>query len=198
MHWELFLTTYFLIFLMELPDKTALSVLLLSTKHHGVAVFMGAALAFVIQCLVAVTFGSLFSFLPKPVTHIAAGLLFLYFAFRLWQESRESCEAETTVPVKPSDHFRQSFINSFVMIFVAEWGDLTQLATAALQVKYHDIWSILTGSILALWSVTLVCIIAGKSLKKWLEPQKLQLIGAVIFAIVGIYFLVTAIDINSL
>jgi len=192
MNWSLLFTTYFLIFLMELPDKTALSILLLSTNHDGFGVFVGAAAAFVIQSFVAVTFGTLLAMLPPHITHIAAGILFLYFAFRLWQESREKEEEGEEATPKKHEHFRQSVINSFLMIFIAEWGDLTQLATAALQVKYHDLVPIVVGAILALWSVTVLSIVLGRTLKKWLDPQKLHLAGAVVFAGVGIYFLISA------
>jgi putative Ca2+/H+ antiporter (TMEM165/GDT1 family) len=197
MNWSLFLTTYALIFLMELPDKTALSILLLSTRHHGVAVFIGAAAAFVIQSIVAVVFGSVLGWLPEKWTHIGAGLLFLFFSYRLWRESREA-EQEEALSGGSFANFRRALLSSFTMIFIAEWGDLTQLATAALQVKYRDPWPIFTASVLALWSVTVLSIVAGKSLKRWLEPKKLQLIGAVIFALVGIYFLVTAVNVSSL
>lgn len=183
---------------MELPDKTALSILLLSTNHHGLGIFLGAAAAFVVQCLVAVTFGSLLAMLPPQVTHVAAGMLFLYFAYRLWQESREVEDQSEDATPKPHEHFRQSLINSFLMIFIAEWGDLTQLATAALQVKYHDVLPILLGAILALWSVTILSIVVGRSLKKWLDPQKLHLVGSVVFAVVGIYFLVSCFRPNPL
>jgi len=198
MNWSLFATTYILIFLMELPDKTALSILLLSTKHRGVAVFFGAAAAFVIQSIVAVSFGSVLGLLPERRTHIAAGLLFLFFSFRLWQESRDKQSKEDMDSVDSFTDFRKALFSSFLIIFIAEWGDLTQLATATLQVKYRDPWTILISSILALWSVTVLSIVAGKSLKKWADPQKLQRIGAAVFALVGIYFLISAIKVSSL
>lgn len=182
---------------MELPDKTALSILLLSTRHHGVAVFLGAAAAFVIQSLVAVTFGSVLGVLPEKWTHIAAGLLFLFFSFRLWREWRSN-EEEEEPQAGSFNNFRKALISSFTMIFIAEWGDLTQLATAAMQVKYREPWPIFFASVLALWSVTVLSILAGKSLKKWLDPKKLQLIGVFVFLLVGIYFLVTAVDVSSL
>lgn len=198
MNWSLLVSTYFLIFLMELPDKTALSILLLSTSHHGLGVFIGAAFAFVVQCMVAVTFGSLLAMLPPQITHVAAGVLFLYFAYRLWQESREAVEETQDLTEKPHAKFRQSLIKSFLMIFIAEWGDLTQLATAALQVKYHDILPILIGSVLALWSVAALSILIGRSLKNWLDPQKIHLAGSIVFALVGVYFLISSISPNLL
>lgn len=180
---------------MELPDKTALSILLLSTRHQGLAVFLGAASAFVIQSAVAVTFGSVLALLPEQWTHAAAGFLFLFFAFKLWHESRAHDEEAVAAPNGSFTHFRKAFVGSFLMIFIAEWGDLTQLATATLQIKYRNVWPILSASILALWTVTLLSIIAGKSLKKWIKPKKLQLVGACVFALVGLYFLISTLSV---
>ena len=73
-------TVFTVIFLLELPDKTALAALLLATRHRPLPVFLGAAAAFVIQSAVAVVAGSLLSLLPREPIRIGAGILFLGMA----------------------------------------------------------------------------------------------------------------------
>src|ERR1700677_1992667 len=85
----LFISTFALIFVAELPDKTAIAALVLATRNNPWAVFIGSALAFVIQSMVAVLFGSLFGLLPPHLIHIASGLLFLVFAVMMWLRRQE-------------------------------------------------------------------------------------------------------------
>ena len=76
------------------------------------------------------------------------------------------------------------------MIFAAEWGDLTQLATAAFQAKYHQALTIFLASTSALWAVTALAVVMGNQLGKWIDPVRFQKFAAVSFALVGIVFLV--------
>src|SRR2546430_17186819 len=94
MDWKLFGSTFALIFVSELPDKTAFASLLLATRNRPLPVFCGAAGAFVIQSIVAVSFGSLFTFLPQKLVHIAAAVLFLVLAVGMWRRVSAS-EAAT-------------------------------------------------------------------------------------------------------
>lgn len=190
MELNLFVSTFILIFVAELPDKTAFAALLLATCHHPFAVFLGAAAAFVIQSVVAVTFGSLLSLLPQQIVHKIAGVLFLVFAVMMWR--REECddknvecdEEEKTV------RFYKSITSTFMTIFIAEWGDLTQLATATLVAKSHAPITIFTSATLALWAVTAIAVIVGNKAKHLISPKLLQRIAATAFVVVGAELLI--------
>ena len=79
------------------------------------------------------------------------------------------------------------------MIFIAEWGDLTQIATASLAAKYsHDKVTIFISALLALLAVAAVAVGIGKNAEKWINPKKVQRISAGLFLIIGIYFLFDA------
>ncbi|MDE2492153.1 MAG: TMEM165/GDT1 family protein, partial [Elusimicrobia bacterium] len=88
---KLFVAVFGIIFAAELPDKTAFATVILATRKHPAAVFIGAAVAFAIQCAIAVSFGTALSLLPRQAVRIAAGLLFLGFAAAMWlrEESDE-------------------------------------------------------------------------------------------------------------
>src|SRR6267143_1752598 len=190
MDWKLFGSTFALIFISELPDKTAFASLLLATRNRALPVFCGAAGAFVVQSVVAVSFGSLFTFLPEKPVHIAAALLFLVLAVSMWR--RESSAEAADVRGNGRRRFVPAMASAFTVIFIAEWGDLTQLATAALAAKYAAPVTIFISATLALWAVTGLGVVVGHTAKRALQPKLLQQIASVIFALVGIALLMTA------
>jgi len=183
--WALFFPTFALIFVAELPDKTALAVVILASRNHPWAVFYGAAGAFLVQNLVAVLFGSLFGLISPHVIHVLSGLLFLLFAVLMWVREQEAKKAASQ---KGAD-FLKTVGASFMVIFIAEWGDLTQLASATLVAKTHQPLVIFVSSTLALWATTLLAILLGHYTKKAIDPKPLQRIAAVVFALVGILLL---------
>jgi len=188
--WELFVSTFGLIFVAELPDKTAFAALFLATCHNPFAVFVGAAAAFVIQSLVAVAFGSVLSLLPSSFVHIGAGILFLIFAVLMWCRQEPKDDAPQSPCGKKSVRFSKSMVSSFLVIFAAEWGDLTQLATATLEAKYSSPITIFTSATLALWAVTAVGVVVGRYAKKVIQPKLFQQVAATAFALVGLTLLI--------
>jgi putative Ca2+/H+ antiporter (TMEM165/GDT1 family) len=185
---SLFLTTFSLIFLSELPDKTALATVILSTRGNGLAVFIGAAAAFLVQSLVAVTFGNFMSALPQRWVHLAAGLLFLTFAAMAWRGRKRDDDGGSNIGGHESAAtFWRTARTAFVVIFIAEWGDLTQLATASLTARYRHPLTIFTASVLALWSATALAIFVGNRLKDVIQPRLLERAAAVAFAAIGGY-----------
>lgn len=192
MQLSLFVSTFALIFVAELPDKTAFAALFLATYHHPFAVFLGASAAFAIQSGVAVICGSLFDSLPQRLIHLSAGILFCIFAIMMWRRkdpTTEHVESESTGKML---RFYKSLGAAFMTIFIAEWGDLTQLATATLVAKYHSPLTIFISATLALWVVTAIGVTIGVQIKHHIQPQLLQRIAASAFAIAGIGILLKA------
>jgi putative Ca2+/H+ antiporter (TMEM165/GDT1 family) len=184
-----------IILIAELPDKTMFASLLLSTRFAARWVFLGAAAAFVVHVTIAVTAGSLLGLLPKKALDFIVAALFLtgatylYYASRQAEEEPEE-EAETTAGART---ITAAVASSFGVIFVGEWGDITQIATANLAAKYHDPLAVGLGATLGLWAAALIAITAGRSLLKVLSVRLLHRIGAVIFAALAVYSLVQAI-----
>jgi len=182
------LTVFTLIFLLELPDKTALAALVLATRHRPLPVFLGAAAAFVIQSAVAVAAGSLLGLLPREPIRIGAGVLFLVMATILVRqnlmkrgESNDQHELE-----REERRHRHPFATAFTVVFVAEWGDLTQLATAALQARYQSAVVIFVSATLALWTVAGLAVGLGNRLGAWVPPRPLQFAAAGVMVLVAI------------
>ena len=180
-------TVFAVIFLLELPDKTALAALLLATRHRPLPIFLGAAAAFVVQSAVAVLAGSLFSLLPREPIRIGAGLLFLVMAALLVRRNLRTVEAteEQSVEHEEARH-RRPFVTAFIVVFIAEWGDLTQLATAALQARYQQPLVVFVAATLALWAVSAIAVLLGNRLGAWIPARPLQLAAAGVMVLVAI------------
>jgi Ca2+/H+ antiporter, TMEM165/GDT1 family len=191
MNWSLFLSTFALIFVAELPDKTAFATLLMATRRNPYALFVGVALAFVVQTIVAVSFGTALALLPTAALKVGAAGVFFLFAISMWFR-KQSEEEEAKIIKGDTQDFLKTVGGSFVVIFLAEWGDLTQLATAALQARYNSPLTIFSAATLALWSVTAIAIAVGHRIKTAIDPAILQKTAAVAFALVGAVFLFKA------
>ena len=157
-----------LVFLGELPDKTMFASLVLAARGRPAAVWWGAALAFTVHVVIAVTAGTvLFHLLPRSAVDGLAAALFLVGAVYSWW-AREDVDEEVAVVEAISR--RRTIATAATVIFVAEWGDLTQVITANLALRYHSALSVGVGALAALLSV------AG--LAVWLGPRLLGLFSA--------------------
>ena len=152
------------IFLGELPDKTMFASLVLASRGRPHAVWAGAAGAFLVHVVIAVTVGvGLFHLLPRRAVEVVVATLFLVGAVLAFREAgRVEVTAETEVDVTSS----RIITTAFVVIFLAEWGDLTQILTANLAAHYHSALSVAIGSVLTLWAVAAVAILGGQGLLK--------------------------------
>jgi putative Ca2+/H+ antiporter (TMEM165/GDT1 family) len=190
--WKLFVSIFSLIFVSELPDKTALATLMMATQGSPIAIFFGVAGAFIVQSLVAIAFGSVIGLLPEKWVHLLSGVLFLIFAAFLYFEKEEPVETGTALAGDKALSNAKMVWKAFVLIFIAEWGDLTQLATASMAARYHSqIWTVFAAATLALWSVTAIAIFIGHQLKHAIPIQKLKFLSMLLFTGVGIYFIST-------
>jgi putative Ca2+/H+ antiporter (TMEM165/GDT1 family) len=185
---RLFLSIFGVIFIAELPDKTALAALVLATRHRPLPIFLGTAVALAFQSLVAVAAGALLGMLPARPVHMFAGGLFLVSAAVMWRKKADDEDGEAAKDA-PAPSFLRSAWLAFTVVFIAEWGDLTQLATGALAARYQAPLLVFAAATLALWAVAGVAVVAGSSAAKFLDPHLTQRIAAVIFACLGVALL---------
>lgn len=189
------LTVFAAIFPAELPDKTFIATLVLSTRFAAVPVWIGAAAAFVVQTAVAVAAGGAVSLLPQRPVHAVTAVLFAIGAVAVLLAKDQSAEEQEVaaelagVPARPTAW--RAMVTSFLVLFVAEWGDLTQLLTAAFAAKYHDIPAVATGALLALWGVAAIGVVGGRALLRVVPVVWVQRVAAVVF---GVLAAVTAVE----
>ncbi|MFG3205033.1 TMEM165/GDT1 family protein [Streptomyces sp. NPDC048192] len=178
------------IFLAELPDKTALAGLVLGTRYRASHVFAGVAAAFLLHVVLAVAAGSALTLLPQRIVHAVTGVLFLGgAAMLLLQKGEEEEEIK-----KPADHsFWKVAGTGFTLILVAEFGDLTQIMTANLAARYDDPVSVGLGAVLGLWAVAGLGIVGGKALMKRVPLRLITQIAALLMLGLGVWSLYEAV-----
>jgi putative Ca2+/H+ antiporter (TMEM165/GDT1 family) len=184
--------TAFLVLLpVELPDKTFIATLVLATRFRPLLVWIGVGAAFAVHTLVAVTAGGLLSLLPRTPVLLAAALLFVVGAVLLWRSARtadaEEAEAEEEFArkIKTDAGGFRAVATSFGVLLLAEWGDLSQLFTAGLVVRYEDPVSVFVGAWLALLVISGIAALVGRALLQRLRLGVIQRVAACVCAVLA-------------
>ncbi len=183
------------ILLVELPDKTLVATLVLSTRYRHRPVVVGVAAAFAVQCVIAVAAGGLLHLLPRRAVEAAVAALFAIGAVLLVRESlgedeHVAVDAATT-PVPASA--RRIALTSFGVLFAAEWGDASQLATAGLTARLGEPLAVGIGAWIALVGVAVVAVVAGKVIMKRVPVRLVHRVAGVLFAAFAIAAVVGAV-----
>jgi Ca2+/H+ antiporter, TMEM165/GDT1 family len=175
-----------IIFVGELPDKTMFASLVLSTRGKPLSVWIGAAAAFVVHVVIATTIGvALFHLVPHRILEGIVAFIFVVGGVLAIREARKEQEDEEIVK-KEADSGRRVVTTAFVVIFLAEWGDLTQILTANLAAHYHSPLSVGIGAVAALWAVAAVAVIGGQSLTRFINIKTVRIVTAVVlFGLAG-------------
>jgi Ca2+/H+ antiporter, TMEM165/GDT1 family len=178
-------TVFAVIFLSELPDKTALASLILGSRYRPLYVFAGVAAAFAVHVGLAIAAGSLLTLLPHRPLEIIVAVLFAVGAVLLLRGRREEGGDEHVELHGREPSFWRVAWTSFAVIIVAEFGDLTQIATATLAARYHDPLPVGIGAVLALWTVAAVAIAGGRGLLKVMPLTWITRIAAAIMLVLA-------------
>jgi Ca2+/H+ antiporter, TMEM165/GDT1 family len=159
------LTTFVVIFPAELPDKSMFASLVLGTRFRPLPVFFGVAAAFAVHVVIAVSIGSVFALLPQRLVLFVVAALFAGGSawLLLGREDEVGAADEAPPPVADQRPIRVA-LASFGVVFLGEWGDITQITTANLAARYRDPLSVGLGALLALWSVAALALTVGRSL----------------------------------
>jgi putative Ca2+/H+ antiporter (TMEM165/GDT1 family) len=175
-----------IIFLGELPDKTMFASLVLATRGRPFIVWLGAAAAFAIHVVIAVTIGvALFHLLPHRALQAIVAVMFFIGGVLALREARKQRTEEELVEREVASHQRVA-LTAFLVIFLAEWGDLTQILTANLAAHYHDALSVGVGAVVALWAVAALAVLAGQSVLRLVNIATIRIITAVVlFGLTG-------------
>lgn len=190
-------TAFGVVFLAELPDKTALASLVLATKYRPWPVFIGAAFGFTVQVAIALAAGQLLALLPHRVFEAIVAALFLLGAVLIFRQGNADAEEddaeEAARKAKPGNGTWRALLTSFTIITVAEFGDLTQIVTANLAAKY-DWLSVGLGALLALWAVAALAILGGQALLRVVPLKLIVRAAALVMMALAALSLVSAIE----
>ncbi|HET8560318.1 MAG TPA: TMEM165/GDT1 family protein [Marmoricola sp.] len=178
--------TFGAIFVVELPDKTFIAALVLSTRYKPLAVWIGVGAAFLVQTLIAVTVGKAVTYLPDDIVKGVAAAIFLAGAVLLFREApkadAEEAETEEEYAAKATEARTglRAVVASFLVLFAAEWGDLSQLLTISLVGRYHEPVSVFVGAWVALLVVSGLACVAGRVLLRHVKLSLIHYVGAAV------------------
>ncbi len=185
-------TTFPLVAIGELPDKTMFASLILASRGRPFAVWLGAAAAFTVHVVIAVAIGvALFALLPHRVVDVIVAVLFLGGSIYSWRARNEVEETESDV--RETSSALRTGATATAIIFIAEWGDLTQIITADLAARYHNALSVGIGALAALWAVAAVAVIGGATLVRLLSVRILRSVTAVALLALAVSSIVAAV-----
>lgn len=199
-------TTFALIFPAELPDKTFIATLVLGTRFPRLAVWLGVAAAFAVQVTIAVLAGGVLALLPATPVQVVTALLFAVgsvilirggLATRAAEQAEEDAEEQEVLERMGADRTSskwRAFGISFVVLFTAEWGDLSQLLTAGLAARTGDPLSVGIGAWSALILVAGLAVLFGHWLRQRVPIWRVRLLSGAILAALAVW---TVVDVVS-
>jgi putative Ca2+/H+ antiporter (TMEM165/GDT1 family) len=185
-------STFLLIIPVELPDKTFVAALVLSTRFRPFYVWVGVGAAFFVQTVVAVTAGQLATLLPEWVLLSVAAAIFaigavvLLFTARNADAAEKEQEEEFSHKGPDARSGWRAAGASFLVLFAAEWGDLSQLLTMSQVARTHEPLSVFIGAWAALLVISGVAVVAGRVLLRYLRLSVLHYVGAGVCALFAV------------
>ena len=192
------LSAFAVIVPVELPDKTFVATLVLSTRFRPLPVWGGAVAAFGVQCAVAAAAGGVMSLLPQTPVRIGAALLFVASAVLLVRGARAADSAETEqersyqskITAAGGSGWR-AFGASFGLLFLAEWGDLSQLLTAGLVAAGRPAVPVFLAAWAGLALVAGAGVLLGRVILRYVRLRVVRYVGAGVCAVLAAVILIS-------
>jgi Ca2+/H+ antiporter, TMEM165/GDT1 family len=186
-------TVFVLIFVAELPDKTMIATLIMGSRYRPLLVWLGATLAFAFHAALAVLVGQLLQLLPHKWIEAVTAILFAAGAVYLLVVPERAEEEQGEEEADSAGKGIKTVGTVFLVIFVGEFGDLTQILTANLAAKYHAPAQVFIGAFAALTSVAALGAFGGRALLRFLPLAVIRKAGGVLLAGFALYTLGTLI-----
>lgn len=179
------------VFPAELPDKTMIATVVLVARYRRpLWVWLGAVGAFTIHVTVAVVAGSAVGLLPDAVVGIVVAAMFATGSVLLLRAARANSAAigseQPIVDASP----RAALFGSFGLVAVAEWGDLTQLATAGLAARSDAPFAVWLGALAALASVAAIAATFGRQIVARVPIHRINYAASAVFAGLAVWTIV--------
>ncbi len=184
------LLAFGVVLLVELPDKTLVASLVLSTRYRPRPVLLGVALAFAVQCAIAAAAGGVITLLPRRAVEGAVALLFAVGAALLIKESfAAGADDVDLAEARESAPFWRIVVTSFGVLFAAEWGDASQIATAGLVARHRGVAHALAtavGAWVALVVVAALAVVAGRIVVARVPLHLVHRVAGTVFAVFAV------------
>ncbi|HTY72105.1 MAG TPA: TMEM165/GDT1 family protein [Actinomycetes bacterium] len=187
------LTVFGVTLMAELPDKSLFASLVLGTRFRPLWVWLGVAAAFAVHVTIAVIAGRLVTLLPHRLVLLVVAVLFAAGSAYLLLGSEDETEAEAEESAEEAvaeaggrlKLARTAFLASFGVIFVGEFGDITQITTANFAARYDDRAAVWLGAFAALSGIAAVAIWAGRGLVRAVDVALVRRVAGIVLALLS-------------
>jgi len=198
MDWSTLFSSFGLVLIAELGDKTQLAIITQTCKYgRPLPVFLGGSLALTAVTALGVVGGQVAgNLIPEMIIRVIAALTFVIIGIFVWRESLQSdtaeedvCDDERMSQASSTRHSLwnwKAFGSTLSLLFIAELGDKTQLAVLGLSSKQSTPWVVFVGGALALTIISALGVIGGQQLYKHIPERILLKISAVSFVVMGL------------
>ncbi len=191
-------TTFALVIPAELPDKTFISCLVLSSRHRPLPVWVGAVSALVLQAGLAVVAGGLLTLLPKVAVRSVVAALFVGGAVYLLATSERAAQERGEILASGEEKalagggpsFWRVTAITFGVVALAEFGDITQVLIANLAARYRDGAAVFSGAAAGFALVSVCGVLAGRTITRFVPLAVVRRISGVALLGFGAYSLV--------
>jgi putative Ca2+/H+ antiporter (TMEM165/GDT1 family) len=176
--------------LAEMGDKTQLSILLLSSRtKEYFQLLLGVMLAFLLADGFAILVGSwVTTVIPLHMLKIVSGAVFVIYGILILRSKEE----ETASNLSP----KNAFVSGFSLIFISEWGDKTQIASALFAIEYNP-WMVMIGVMSALAVLSLLAIYLGGFISGKVDRRAITKVAGMIFILIGVSFAISAMNFST-
>lgn len=179
---EAVLNSFLIVALSEIGDKTQLLALILATRFkQPKTILLGILAATLLNHFLVASFGGhAIDYVPRDWQSLVIAILF--FVFGLWALIPDKMDESKECNWGP-------FLTTFVLFFLAEMGDKTQLATMALGAKYQATFAVTLGSTLGMMAANAPVVYFGKAALEKIPLKVVRICAALTFFLFGIYTL---------
>jgi putative Ca2+/H+ antiporter (TMEM165/GDT1 family) len=175
------ISSFGIIALAELGDKTQVTIVCLSANKKVKTVFIGAILAFaLVDGISALIGGTIAAFIPTQWVGIGAGVAFLVFGvYSLLSKTEEAKINSSSLGIA----------RTFSLIALMELGDKTQLSVIALAAEYDAPLMVFVGVMFALALLTVIGIFVGSVISRFVPMKYIKVGSSLVFILFGVLFL---------
>jgi putative Ca2+/H+ antiporter (TMEM165/GDT1 family) len=179
------------VFPAELPDKTMIATVVLVARYRRpLWVWLGAVGAFTIHVTVAVAAGSAIGLLPEALVGAVVAAMFATGSVILFRSARSHADDDAQLEPAVEPTRRAALVGSFGLVALAEWGDLTQLATAGLAARSEAPFAVWVGALAALASVAALAAAFGRQIIARVPIHRINYVASAVFGALAVWTLI--------
>lgn len=193
-----FIASFLMILLTEIGDKTFFMTTVFVREYSKSAVIIGSSLALILMTILSATFGVvIYKYIPRLYMLYLSTIMFLWFSISFLKEYLKpgSSEAQideiqdlekgTSQNNSNGGYYRNGMIRSFSSVFIAEWGDRSQISTITLASTY-DLYGVILGASLGHFVCTLLAASIGHIVTKKISSKTMEMLASILFALFAI------------